>query len=64
MAGDGSVWPFLVLGLIVLAGMVALFAVGMRFWGRRQTLVVAVPVVLAVGLSAASQLTVLLPNLM
>ncbi|WP_022903212.1 sortase [Curtobacterium sp. B8] len=64
MAGDGSVWPFLVLGLVVLAAMVALFAVGMRFWGRRQTLVVAVPVVLAIGLSAASQLTVLLPNLM
>ncbi|RKR73168.1 sortase [Frondihabitans australicus] len=64
MAGDGDVWPFVVLGLIALAGMVALFAVGMRLWGRRQTLVVAVPVVLAVGLFAAGQLTVLLPNLM
>jgi sortase A len=64
MAGDGTVWPFLVLGLIVLAGMVALFAVGMRLWGRRQTFVVAVPVVVAVGLFAASQLTLLLPNLM
>ncbi|WP_181431135.1 sortase [Curtobacterium sp. MCBD17_021] len=64
MAGDGTVWPFVVLGLGVLAAMVALFTVGMRLWGRRQTVVVAVPVVLAVGLFAASQLTLLLPNLM
>lgn len=64
MAGDGTVWPFVVLGLVVLAAMVALFTVGMRLWGRRQTVVVAVPVVLAVGLFAASQLTLLLPNLM
>ncbi len=64
MAGNGSVWPFLVIGLIGLFALIALFAVSLRFWGRRQTLVVAVPVVLVVGLFAAEQFTLLLPNLM
>lgn len=63
-AADGSVWPFLVLGLVLLFGLVSLFAVSRRFWGKRPTLIVAVPVVLTVGLFAAQQLTLLLPNLM
>lgn len=64
MVGDGEAWPFLLLGLILLFGLITLFALSTRFWGRRQTWVVAVPVLLAVGLVAARQTMILLPNLM
>jgi hypothetical protein len=64
MVGDGEAWPFLLLGLILLFGLITLFALSTRFWGRRQTWVVAVPVLLAVGLVSARQTMILLPNLM
>lgn len=64
MAGNGAVWPFLVLGLVLLFGLITVFAVSARFWGRPQTWAVAVPVLLAVGILAARQTMYLLPNLM
>jgi len=64
MAGNGSVWPYLLLGLILLFATIAVFALSTRFWGRWQTWVTAVPVLLAIGLFAARQTAILLPNLM
>lgn len=64
MAGEGDTWPLLVLALILLAGVAVLAVIGRRLWGRWQTWVVAVPVIAAIGIFAASRVGALLPNLM
>ncbi|MEN9911406.1 MAG: hypothetical protein RLZZ441_974, partial [Actinomycetota bacterium] len=43
--------------------LVLLALAGMRYWGRLQTWVVAVPTLLALGIGLAEQVVVLLPNL-
>jgi len=62
MAGDTRGWPLLVLGLILLFVTLALFTVSRRFWGKWQTWIVAVPVLLTLGSFTAQQVAVLLPN--
>jgi len=64
MSGNPAAWPLLVLALILLGGMIALFTISRRFWGRWQTWVVSVPVLIALGLFAAHQVTIVLPNVM
>ena len=49
----------LILGLVA----VALALVGIRRWGRIQTWVVAVPVLLAIGIALAETVVILMPNL-
>ena len=63
LASDDSGWLPLLLILELGIGIVLLSMVGMRYWGRVQTWVVAVPTLLAVGIALAEQLVVLLPNL-
>ncbi|TBN57019.1 class E sortase [Glaciihabitans arcticus] len=62
MEGDAGGWPLLVIGLIALFVTLALFTVSRRFWGRWQTWIVAVPVLMALGSFSAQQVAVLLPN--
>ena len=63
MAGDSSAMPLLVLGILLLLAALGLFTLSRRYWGRWQTWVVAVPVLIAVGGFCAQQVAVLLPNL-
>jgi len=63
MAGDTSALPLLVLGIILLFASLGLFTLSRRYWGRWQTWIVAVPVLIAVGGFCAQQVAVLLPNL-
>jgi sortase (surface protein transpeptidase) len=63
MAGDPVAWPYLVLALIILAILLALFSLSVKYWGRWQTWIVAVPVLVALGSFAAQQVAILLPNL-
>ena len=64
MAGDATALPLLVLGVILLFITMALFTLSRRYWGRWQTWIVAVPVLLALGTFTAQQAVVLLPNLL
>lgn len=59
---EGGWLPLL---LLLELGIVVIFLamVGIRYWGRLQTWVVAVPTLLAVGIGVAEQVVVLLPNL-
>ncbi len=63
LGSDDSGWLPLLLILELGIGLVLLAMLGMRHWGRLQTWVVAVPVLLAVGIALAEQVVVLLPNL-
>jgi len=62
MAGDSGAWPSLVLALVVLAILLTLFSLSTKYWGRWQTWIVAVPVLLALGSFGAQQVAILLPN--
>jgi sortase A len=64
MQGDASAWPLLVLGVVALFAAIGLFTLSRRFWGRWQTWIVAVPVVIAFGTFTAQQVAVLLPNIL
>lgn len=64
MQGDASAWPLLVLGVVALLATIGLFTVSRRFWGRWQTWIVAVPVVIAFGTFTAQQVAILLPNIL
>jgi len=64
MAGNPTAWPLLVLGLIILLVFLALVSISRRYWGKWQTWIVAVPVLLALGSFAAQQAAILLPNLL
>ena len=64
MAGNPTAWPMLVLGLIVLLVFLGLVSISRRYWGKWQTWIVAVPVLLALGSFAAQQAAILLPNLL
>jgi len=64
MAGNSTAWPLLVLGLIILLVFLALVSISRRYWGKWQTWIVAVPVLLALGSFAAQQAAILLPNLL
>lgn len=59
---EGGWLPLL---LLLELGIVAIFLAlaGIRYWGRLQTWVVAVPTLLAIGIGVAEQVVVLLPNL-
>ena len=60
---DDSGWlPFLLLLELGLVA-VALALVGMRRWGRIQTWVVMVPVLLSIGIAIAENVVILMPNL-
>ena len=63
MQGDPSAWPLLLLGVIMLFATLALFTLSRRYWGRWQTWIVAVPVLLAFGTFTAQQVAILLPNI-
>lgn len=63
MEGEDSAWPLLVLGFILLFVTLALFTLSRRYWGRWQTWIVAIPVLLASGIFTAQQVATLLPNL-
>ncbi len=62
MAGNPAAWPSLVLSLLILVILLMLFWVSARFWGRWQTWIVAVPVLIALGSFGAQQVAILLPN--
>lgn len=62
MSGDGRAWPFLALSLIALVLLVVVFSLLRRFWGKWQTWIVAVPVFVATGTFAATQIAILFPN--
>ena len=64
MQGDASVWPTLALVLSFLVLLVVVMALLRRFWGKWQTWIVAVPVLTAVGVFAATQVAILLPNIL
>ena len=63
LGSDDSGWLPLLLILELGIGLVLLALAGMRYWGRLQTWVVAVPTLLALGIVLAEQVVVLLPNL-
>jgi len=63
MRGNASAWALLALTLAFLAGLILVFILLRRFWGKWQTWIVAVPVLIAVGSFAATQVLVLFPNL-
>ncbi len=60
---DDSGWLPLLLLLELGLVAVALAAFGIRRWGRLQTWVVAVPVLLAIGIALAETVVILMPNL-
>jgi hypothetical protein len=60
---DDSGWLPLLLLLELGIAAVVLAAFALRRWGRLQTWVVAVPVLLAVGIALAETVVVLMPNL-
>ena len=62
MKGDGRAWPLLALSLVALVVLVVVFSLLRRFWGRWQTWIVAVPVFVATGTFAATQIALLFPN--
>jgi LPXTG-site transpeptidase (sortase) family protein len=63
LGSDESGWLPLLLLLELGIALIFLAMAGIRYWGRLQTWVVAVPVLLAVGIGVAEQVVVLLPNL-
>lgn len=63
MRGNQAAWPILALTLAMLAGLVLVFILLRRYWGKWQTWIVAVPVLIAVGSFAATQVLILFPNL-
>ena len=63
MRGNQAAWPILALTLALLAGLVLVFILLRRYWGKWQTWIVAVPVLIAVGSFAATQVLILFPNL-
>ncbi|MEN9751521.1 MAG: hypothetical protein RLZZ600_568 [Actinomycetota bacterium] len=63
MRGNPDAWALLTLSLAFLALLIVLFILLRRFWGKWQTWIVAVPVLLAVGSFAATQVLILFPNL-
>jgi len=62
MMGEWRAWPFLALSLVFLVVLVVVFTLLRRFWGRWQTWIVAVPVFVATGTFAATQIAILFPN--
>lgn len=62
MRGEGRAWPYLALSLVALVALVVVFTLLRRFWGRWQTWIVAVPVFVATGTFAATQIAILFPN--
>ncbi len=64
LAGDSGVWPVLVLAILLLAAAAVVLTISRRLWGRWQTWIVAVPVLLALGIFTATRIGALLPNLM
>lgn len=64
MQGDTSAWPLIVLGVVALFTTLGLFTLSRRYWGRWQTWIVAVPVLIAFGTFTAQQVAVLLPNIL
>ncbi|MFJ3927368.1 sortase [Streptomyces sp. NPDC090022] len=64
LAGQPSAWiPLILWGQALLAGAVALAWARVR-WGRPHTWLVGFPVLAALGLAAADQAALLLPNLL
>ncbi|MER6481735.1 sortase [Streptomyces filamentosus] len=64
LAGDPAAWPNVFLGAQALLLAALLTVAARRRWGRRQTWVAAVPVLLALGVLVSGELTRLLPNLL
>ncbi|MCZ0981040.1 hypothetical protein O1L60_24280 [Streptomyces diastatochromogenes] len=64
LAGEDDVWPGIFLGVQGLLAAALLTVAARRRWGRRQTWVTAVPVLVALGVAVSGQLTRLLPNLL
>ncbi|WP_029292163.1 sortase [Cellulomonas sp. HZM] len=62
-SGDADAWPLLLLALAALTGCAVLTTVLRRWWGRWQSWVVGVPLVLLCAVLVAQQVFVLLPNL-
>lgn len=64
LAGDPSGFALLALQLIFQLVIVVLMALSLRFWGPRQTWVVATPLLLALGIGIGIQTSTILPNLL
>lgn len=64
MSSDSGAWLPLALWSQALAAVVVGFAWAWRAWGRRQTWVVGVPLLVVTGLGAADAVARLLPNLL
>jgi hypothetical protein len=63
LGSDEGGWLPLLLLLELGIAVIFLAMAGIRYWGRLQTWIVAVPTLLAVGIGLAEQVVVLLPNL-
>jgi len=63
MMGEARAWPYLALSLVVLVALALVFTLLRRFWGRWQTWIVAVPVFVATGIFATTQIATLFPNI-
>lgn len=64
MAGETATWPMVVLALILVGAAGVILTLSRRYWGRWQTWIVAVPLLAALGVLAATRIGTLLPNLL
>jgi len=64
LAGDGAGWTQLALILVFATILVIVLGLSLRFWGPRQTWVVATPLMLALGIALGTQVSIILPNLL
>ncbi|MFM6968074.1 MAG: sortase [Microbacteriaceae bacterium] len=64
LAGDTGGFALLALQLVFELVIVFLMALSFRYWGPRQTWVVATPLLLALGIAIGIQTATILPNLL
>lgn len=64
MYGDPEAWGLMALELIVMGILFLVFWFSARYWGARQTWIVAVPVGLVFAIATSVQASLLLPNLL
>jgi sortase (surface protein transpeptidase) len=64
MYGDADAWGLLALEFLVMGILFIVFWLSARFWGSRQTWIVAVPVALVFAIATSVQASFLLPNLL
>lgn len=63
LRGNADAWPLLTLTLVLLVALILGFTLLRRLWGKWQTWIIAIPVLVAVGGYAGLQVATLFPNL-